>query len=92
MGSPTGYHLFIATTCHLWHECSMKFDDLVVFASKKPFFEKGLLLAGAVGSAKVRRQLSRWTQAGRVIQLRGGPYILAATYQQTAPHPFTDHV
>lgn len=88
MGSPTGYNLFIATTCYLWHDSRMKFDDLLVFASKQPFFETGLLLAGAVGPADVCRQLSRWTQAGRVIQLRRGLYILAAPYQQTAPHSF----
>ncbi len=66
----------------------MKFDDLLVSASKQPFFETGLLLAGAVDPADVRRQLSRWTRAGRVIQLRRGLYTLAAPYQQTAPHPF----
>ena len=66
----------------------MKFDDLLVSASKQPFFETGLLLAGAVDPADVRRQLSRWTQAGRVIQLRRGLYTLAAPFQQTPPHPF----
>jgi predicted transcriptional regulator of viral defense system len=66
----------------------MKFDDLLVSAAKQPFFETGLLLAGAVDPADVRRQLSRWTQAGRVIQLRRGLYTLAAPYQQTPPHPF----
>jgi predicted transcriptional regulator of viral defense system len=66
----------------------MKFDDLLVSAAKQSFFETGLLLAGAVDPADVRRQLSRWTQAGRVIQLRRGLYTLAAPYQQTPPHPF----
>ena len=66
----------------------MKFDDLLVIAAKQPFFETGLLLAGAVDPADVRRQLSRWTRSGRVIQLRRGLYTLAAPYQQTAPHPF----
>jgi predicted transcriptional regulator of viral defense system len=66
----------------------MKFDDLLVSTSKQPFFETGLLLAGAVDPADVRRQLSRWVRAGRVIQLRRGLYSLAAPYQQTPPHPF----
>jgi predicted transcriptional regulator of viral defense system len=66
----------------------MKFDDLLVSTSKQPFFETGFLLAGAVDPADVRRQLSRWTKAGRVIQLRRGLYTLAAPYQQIAPHPF----
>ena len=66
----------------------MKFEDLLTSATKQPFFETGLLLAGAVDPVDVRRQLSRWVQAGRVIQLRRGLYSLAAPYQQTAPHPF----
>lgn len=66
----------------------MKFDDLLTTAAKQPLFETGLLLAGAVDPFDVRRQLSRWVQAGRVIQLRRGLYTLAAPYQQTPPHPF----
>ena len=66
----------------------MRFDDLLAFVSKQPLFETGLLLAGAVDPADVRRQLSRWVQAGRVIQLRRGLYALAAPYQQIPPHPF----
>ncbi len=66
----------------------MKFDELLASIAKQPFFETGLLLAGAVDPADVRRQLSRWTKSGRVIQLRRGLYALAAPYQQTPPHPF----
>jgi len=66
----------------------MRFDDLLAFVSKQPLVETGLLLAGAVDPADVRRQLSRWVQAGRVIQLRRGLYALAAPYQQIPPHPF----
>ena len=66
----------------------MKFDDLLVSTAQQPFFETGLLLAGAVDPADVRRQLSRWVQSGRLIQLRRGLYALAAPYRQTPPHPF----
>jgi predicted transcriptional regulator of viral defense system len=66
----------------------MKFDELLATATKQPFFGTGLLLAGAVNPTDVRRQLSRWVQTGRVIQLRRGLYALAAPYQQTPPHPF----
>jgi hypothetical protein len=41
-----------------------------------------------VDPAGVRRQLSRWTQAGRLRQLRRGLYALAPPYQKTKPHPF----
>jgi predicted transcriptional regulator of viral defense system len=66
----------------------MKFSDLVLYASKQPIFETGLLLVGAVDPSDVRRQLSRWTQAGKLIQLRRGVYTLATPYQQVSPHPF----
>ena len=66
----------------------MKFNELLDSVSTQPFFETGLLLAGAVDPADVRRQLSRWVQAGRVIQLRRGLYSLAAPYQQNPAHPF----
>jgi len=36
----------------------------------------------------VRRQLSRWTRAGRLRQLRRGLYSLAPPYQKARPHPF----
>ena len=36
-----------------------------------------MLLAGLVNLADLRRQLSRWTKAGRLIQLRRGVYTLA---------------
>jgi predicted transcriptional regulator of viral defense system len=66
----------------------MKFNGLLAYISTQPVFETGLLLAGAVDPADIRRQLSRWVQTGRVIQLRRGLYTLAAPYQQTPPHPF----
>jgi hypothetical protein len=66
----------------------MKFNELLTSISTQPFFETGLLLAGAVDPADVRRQLSRWVQAGRLVQLRRGLYTLAAPYQLTPPHPF----
>lgn len=66
----------------------MKFDDLVFAASRQPIFETGFLLVGAVDPGDVRRQLSRWTQSGKVLQLRRGVYTLAAPYRQASPHPF----
>ena len=66
----------------------MRFDELLASVSKQPLFETGLLLAGAIDPTDVRRQLSRWVQARRVIQLRRGLYTLAEPYQQTRPHPF----
>ena len=54
----------------------------------EPVFETGLLLAGDVAPADVRRQLSRWTKTGRLYQLRRGLYALAPPFQKVKPHPF----
>lgn len=66
----------------------MKFDQLLAIVADEPLFETGLLLAGAVNPSAMRRQLVRWTQAGRLYQLRRGLYALAPPYRQVAPHPF----
>ena len=66
----------------------MEFVHLLEIVGDEPVFETGLLLAGDVDPANVRRQLSRWTQAGRVHQLRRGLYALAPPFQKVKPHPF----
>jgi predicted transcriptional regulator of viral defense system len=66
----------------------MKFEQLLALVHDEPLFETGLLLAGDQDPNDVRRQLSRWVNAGRVRQLRRGLYMLAPPYQKVAPHPF----
>ena len=66
----------------------MKFQELLQIVGDEPVFETGLLLAGDVGTRDVRRQLSRWTEAGRLHQLRRGLYALASPFQKVKPHPF----
>jgi hypothetical protein len=66
----------------------MRFDRLLEIVGQEPVFETGLLLAGDVSPANVRRQLSRWTASGRLIQLRRSLYALATPYQKVKPHPF----
>lgn len=67
----------------------MEFERLVEITRNEPVFETGLLLAGDVDPNHIRRQLSRWTNAGRIIQLRRGVYSLAPPYRKVEPHPFT---
>ena len=55
----------------------MKFEEAVDIVSEEPLFETGLLLAGDIDPADLRRQLSRWTRSGRIHQLRRGLYVLA---------------
>src|SRR4051794_5385816 len=66
----------------------MRFEDLLGIVGSEPVFETGLLLAGDVDPVDVRRQLSRWTRAGRLYQLRRGLYALAPPFQKVQPHPF----
>ena len=66
----------------------MEFSKLLEIVGDEPVFETGLLLAGDIDPANVRRQLSRWTQTGRIYQLRRGVYALAPPFQKVKPHPF----
>jgi len=66
----------------------MKFEQLLEIVGDEPVFETGLLLAGEVNPGNVRRQLSRWTKAGWICQLRRGLYALAPPFQKVKPHPF----
>src|SRR3990172_13404403 len=80
--------LAVTVTCHLWYDTRMEFKQLLDVVGDEPVFETGLLLAGNVDAADVRRQLSRWTKAGRLYQLRRGLYALAPPFQKVKPHPF----
>lgn len=66
----------------------MKFQDLVAIVADEPVFETGLLLAGPGDPAHVQRQLSLWTRAGRIRQLRRGLYALSPPWRKCIPHPF----
>jgi len=67
----------------------MDFGHLVEIVKDEPVFEAGLLLAGDADPNHIRRQLARWTNAGRLFQLRRGFYALAPTFQKVKPQPFT---
>lgn len=66
----------------------MNIETIQEIVGKEPVFETGLLLAGDVDPNNVRRQLSRLTASGRLIQLRRGLYALAPPCQKIRPHPF----
>jgi predicted transcriptional regulator of viral defense system len=78
----------VALICHLWQNSRMEFQELLRIVGDEPLFETGLLLAGDVNPDNVRRQLFRWTAAGKLYQLRRGLYALAPPYQKKRPHPF----
>jgi len=66
----------------------MRFEELIEIVGDEPVFETGLLLAGDVDPADARRQLYRWTRAGRIYRLRRDLYTLAPPFQKVKPHPF----
>lgn len=66
----------------------MEFEELLELIGDEPLFESSLLLAGDVNPQGVRLQLTRWKNAGRILQLRRGLYALAPPYQKVRPHPF----
>lgn len=66
----------------------MTFEDLMHWVGDEPIFETSLLLVGQVDRASVRQQLVRWTQAGKILQLRRGLYTLARPWRKVDPHPF----
>jgi hypothetical protein len=66
----------------------MEFTTLLQIVGDEPVFEAALLLAGDVDPRHVRRQLVRWTKAGRLYQLRRGLYALTPPFQKVKPHPF----
>ncbi len=66
----------------------MYFEDVLTQIHNLPLFQSDLLQAGDVDPAKLQKQLSRWTEAGKLNQLRRGLYVLAEPYRSTDPHPF----
>ena len=66
----------------------MKFVDLLRIVGDEPVFETSLLFAGRPDVAYIQRQLSRWTRAGALVQLRRELYALAPPFLKTQPHPF----
>ncbi len=65
----------------------MKWNSLLKLIASEPLFESAQLLSGSESPEEIRRQLSRWTALGRLMQLRRGMYALAPPHTKTAPHP-----
>lgn len=61
---------------------------MLALVADEAVFSSALLLSGDESVGQVRLQLSRWTAAGRLLQLRRGLYALAPTWRRVEPHPF----
>lgn len=66
----------------------MKWNELLQIVGREPVFHSSILISGAVDSADLGRQLSRWVKSGNLIQLRRSLYVLSERHQKTSPHPF----
>jgi len=68
-------------TCY---NAGMRWQQLQHIVQDQPLFETSLLLTGNLTKHQVQRQLSDWTKANKLIQLRRGIYALPGK----KPHPF----
>jgi len=66
----------------------MKFEELLAIVEDEPVFETGWLMTGRPADSSLPTQLSRWTRAGRLHQLRRGLYALAPPYRKVIADPF----
>lgn len=66
----------------------MYFKDVLTQIHDLPLFQSDLLMAGDVDPANLQKQLSRWTDAGKLDQLRRGLYVVGEPYRTSDPHPF----
>lgn len=65
----------------------MKFEDLIKKVAHLPSFKVGFLAAGS-SPEKIRLQISRWVNDGKVIRLHKGLYTLSEPYRKTDFQPF----
>jgi predicted transcriptional regulator of viral defense system len=66
----------------------MKRADLLRAVGREPLFTTGMLLSPGGSLAEVRKQMSRWTVDGTVVQVRRGLYALGEPYRTAEPHPY----
>ena len=78
----------IASNRHLCHIIAMKWNELLLLLRGEPIFHSSLLLSGTESTTNMRRQLTRWVDAGHLLQLRRGVYVVAEPYRKQEPHPF----
>ncbi|MCX6554317.1 MAG: hypothetical protein NTZ12_04775 [Candidatus Aminicenantes bacterium] len=67
----------------------MKWSQLLKMVGREPFFHSSLLKSGPVSMIDLGRQLSRWVNAGSLVQIRRGLYAFSDEHGQARPHPFT---
>jgi predicted transcriptional regulator of viral defense system len=66
----------------------MKWAELLDAVGEEPVFSSSLLKVGEVHLPGLQVQLARWVEAGKVLRLRRGVYVLARPHRKADPHPF----
>jgi predicted transcriptional regulator of viral defense system len=66
----------------------MKWEELIQIVGKESVFSSNLLKAGNVNPIDLSKQLSRWVESKKLVQIRRGLYALSERYRKTEPHPF----
>lgn len=67
----------------------MRFEELLQSLGRRPLFESNELAVLFEDSQSTRSQaLQRWTDQGKLTQLRRGLYLLNPPYRKQSPHPF----
>lgn len=80
--------IIVALNRQVCHIVAMKHQELIQRVPEHGVFRIGQILSGQASPADVRRQLSRWVQSGKVLQLRRSVYAMSDSYSKTSPHPF----
>ncbi|MBN1273443.1 MAG: type IV toxin-antitoxin system AbiEi family antitoxin domain-containing protein [Candidatus Aminicenantes bacterium] len=66
----------------------MKWEELLQIVGKESVFSSNLLKTGDINPVDLSKQLSRWVESGKLVQVRRGLYALSERYRKTDPHPF----
>jgi predicted transcriptional regulator of viral defense system len=66
----------------------MKWDKFLSIVSQETVFSSALLLTLGEDPAAVRKQITRWVKAGKLIQLRRSLYTLAEPYGKMTPSAY----
>lgn len=66
----------------------MKLENLLDAVKDEPVFETSLLLAGVDRPQQAQRQVTDWTRAGKLVQLRRGLYVLDKLDRRARLYPF----
>lgn len=60
----------------------MKWEDFIQIAGEYPVIESRIILTGFENPSSLRVQIGRWEQAGKIIQVKRGVYLLSQPYRQ----------